>query len=76
MTSDSIKKACACSRYHKAISRKRFTVHTKNGDRPAFIVISEGRNPVYVYASCPTITVHEQKPTAKEVDSVPEWEAF
>lgn len=73
---DSIEKAAANSRYRKALSRERFTVHTKNGDRPALIAVTPGRSPVFVYASCPTITVHEEKPTSRQVDSVREWEAF
>ncbi len=76
MITNSITQASAYSRYGKAISKQRFTVSTKNGDRPAHIVISPGRNPVFVYASCPTITVHEQRPTSRQVDSVSEWEAF
>jgi hypothetical protein len=76
MTSSSVKQAAAYSRYGKAISKQRFTVSTKNGDRPAHIVISPGRNPVFVYASCPTIVVHEQQPTTRQVDNVSEWEAF
>ena len=76
MITASIEKACAASKSRKAISSKRFFVHTKNGNRPAQIVVSPGRTPVFVYASCPTIVVHEQKPTSREVDSVTEWEAY
>lgn len=76
MTTASIEKACAASKSRKAISSRRFIVHTKNGNRPAQIVMSPGRSPVFVYASCPTIIVHEQRPTSREVDSVKEWEAY
>ncbi len=76
MTTDSIEKAAGYSKSRKAISKDRFIVRTKNGNRPAQIVISPGRSPVFVYASCPTIPVHEERPSSRQVDSVKEWEAY
>lgn len=64
------------SRMHKSISKDIFMVDTMKGRRPARIVMQSGRNPVFVYRSCPGIVVHEVRPTTKQVDSVQYWEPF
>lgn len=76
MSYDNFEEAIRNSRSGKAISSDTFNVRTKNGMRPAQIVMEEGCSPKFVYYSSPSITVQEETPYTCDVDSVTRWESY
>lgn len=77
MTYDSISEATADSRRKAAISDEEFDVTTRScGKVKALIVVEPGVTPYFVYKTCQSIKVTEERPSSSDVDHVRRWRAY
>lgn len=68
--------AAHASRSGKAISTETWTIDTPEGPRRAHIVMQPGRTPVYVYASCPSLSIRHAVPPSSDIDRIHQWEQY
>lgn len=77
MIYDSISEASANSRRRAAISDEEFDVNTRAcGKVKAMIVAESGVTPYFVYKTCQSIKITEERPSSSDVDHVRKWRAY